>query len=286
MAKRSHPRRGSMAFSPRKRSARHFGHVKSWPETDASEVRVQGFAGWKAGMTHIMARDLNPRSNSAGQEIRIPVTVVEVPKMRVLGVRGYKMTPYGKQAAGEAWVDAEQITEAFPQLFRRMHNNAMKVHDSEKHLDALGEADLVEVRIIAATQPHSITGTPSKTPEVMELGLVGGDTAAKLEWAKENLLGDELIGALIVEKSLSAPLKKIASNAGQNGAVIFERVKEADFEVGYNAATNELVNMFDIGIIDPAKVTRSTLQNAASIASMVLTTECIIVDKTTEENSL
>ena len=110
MAKRSHPRRGSMAFSPRKRSARHFGHVKSWPETDASEVRVQGFAGWKAGMTHIMARDLNPRSNSAGQEIRIPVTVVEVPKMRVLGVRGYKMTPYGKHAAGEAWVDAEKIT--------------------------------------------------------------------------------------------------------------------------------------------------------------------------------
>ena len=191
MAKRSHPRRGSMAFSPRKRSARHFGHVKSWPETDASEVRVQGFAGWKAGMTHVMARDLNPRSNSAGQEIRIPVTVVEVPKMRVLGVRGYKMTPYGKQAAGEAWVDAEQISEAFPQLFRRMHNNAMKVHDSEKHFEALSGADLVEVRIIAATQPHSITGTPYKTPEVMELGLVGGDSAAKLEWAKENL-GQEL----------------------------------------------------------------------------------------------
>ena len=191
MAKRSHPRRGSMAFSPRKRSARHFGHVKSWPETDASEVRVQGFAGWKAGMTHVMARDLNPRSTSAGQEIRVPVTVVEVPKMRVLGVRGYKMTPYGKQAAGEAWVNAEQISEAFPQLFRRMHNNAMKVHDSDKHLNALGDADLVEVRIIAATQPHSITGTPSKTPEVMELGLVGGDSAAKLEWAKENM-GQEI----------------------------------------------------------------------------------------------
>ena len=81
-----------------------------------------------------------------------------------------------------------------------------------------------------------------------------------------------------------APLKKSVSNAGQNGAVIFEKVKEADLEVGYNAATNELVNMFDIGIIDPAKVTRSTLQNAASIASMVLTTECILVDKATEEN--
>ena len=103
-----------------------------------------------------------------------------------------------------------------------------------------------------------------------------------VEWAKENLLEDELVGALIVEKALSAPLKRIASNAGQNGAVIFERVKSSDFEVGYNAATNELINMFDIGIIDPAKVTRSTLQNAASIASMVLTTECIIVDKPEE----
>ena len=58
-----------------------------------------------------------------------------------------------------------------------------------------------------------------------------------------------------------------------------KKLKDADFEVGYNAATNELVNMFEVGIIDPAKVTRSTLQNAASIASMVLTTECIIVDK-------
>ena len=65
---------------------------------------------------------------------------------------------------------------------------------------------------------------------------------------------------------------------------LLKKVKEAEFEVGYNAAENELGNMFDIGIIDPAKVTRSTLQNAASIASMVLTTECIIVDKPMEEN--
>ena len=88
MAKKSHPRRGSMAFSPRKRASRTFGLVKSWPTTDASEVRMQGFAGWKAGMTHILARDLNPRSPSAGQEVRVPVTVVECPKMRILGVRG------------------------------------------------------------------------------------------------------------------------------------------------------------------------------------------------------
>ena len=101
--------------------------------------------------------------------------------------------------------------------------------------------------------------------------------------AKENLVEDELICALIVEKALSSPLKRIASNAGQNGAVIVERVKNADFEIGYNAASGEFVDMFEAGIIDPAKVTRSTLQNAASIASMDLTTECIIVDKEDEK---
>jgi len=199
MAKRSHPRRGSMAFSPRKRSARHFGHVKSWPETDASEVRVQGFAGWKAGMTHIMARDMNPHSTSAGQEVRIPVTVVEVPKMRILGVRGYKQTPYGKQAAGEAWTDSEIIEESFPQLKRRLQKNVNKQHDTDKHFEALLEADLCEVRLIAATQPHTITGTPSKTPEVMELGLTGSNFDAQLEYAKENLGTEFSIGDVFEE---------------------------------------------------------------------------------------
>jgi chaperonin GroEL len=72
---------------------------------------------------------------------------------------------------------------------------------------------------------------------------------------------------------------RIAENAGQNGAVIAERVKEKEFNVGYNAANGEFVDMFAAGIVDPAKVTRSALQNAASIAGMVLTTECIVVDK-------
>jgi chaperonin GroEL len=104
-------------------------------------------------------------------------------------------------------------------------------------------------------------------------------TPALEEWANSNLSGEELTGALIVARSLSAPLKRIAENAGQNGAVIAERVKEKEFNVGFNAATNEFVDMFEAGIVDPAKVTRSALQNAASIAGMVLTTECIVVDK-------
>ncbi|HEY9847789.1 MAG TPA: TCP-1/cpn60 chaperonin family protein, partial [Candidatus Caenarcaniphilales bacterium] len=126
----------------------------------------------------------------------------------------------------------------------------------------------------------------NSTKAAVEEGIVpgGGTTLAHLapqlsSWAADSMQGEELIGATIVERSLTAPLKRIAENAGQNGAVIAERVKEKDFNVGFDAAINEFVDMFDAGIVDPAKVTRSALQNAASIAGMVLTTECIIADK-------
>jgi large subunit ribosomal protein L3 len=188
MAKRNHPRRGSMAFSPRKRSARTFGHVNSWPTTDASEVRVQGFAGWKAGMTHILSRDLNPTSLSAGQEVRVPVTVVECPKMRILGVRGYEMSPYGMRAIGEAWSDASQISDAFPELFKRLPER--KEHDAEKHFENLLNGDLCEVRLIVATQPATVGGLSTKVPDVMEMGLDGGTFEDQLQFAKEKL-GEE-----------------------------------------------------------------------------------------------
>lgn len=130
------------------------------------------------------------------------------------------------------------------------------------------------------------------TKAAVEEGIVpgGGVTLAHLApqleaWAKHNLTGEALIGALIVVRSLTAPLKRIAENAGQNGAVIAERLKEKDFNVGYNALTNQFVDMFAAGIVDPAKVTRSALQNAASIAGMVLTTECIVVDQSEKNNA-
>ncbi|HIK45734.1 MAG TPA: chaperonin GroEL, partial [Leptolyngbyaceae cyanobacterium M65_K2018_010] len=112
----------------------------------------------------------------------------------------------------------------------------------------------------------------------------GGTTLAHLvpqltEWANAHLSGEELLGAQIVTRALTAPLSRIAENAGVNGAVIVEQVKAKDFNIGYDAATGQFVDMFEAGIVDPAKVTRSALQNAASIASMVLTTECIVVDK-------
>nr|YP_009488657.1 60 kDa chaperonin [Grateloupia filicina]AWD77271.1 60 kDa chaperonin [Grateloupia filicina]BCB14991.2 60 kDa chaperonin [Grateloupia asiatica] len=127
------------------------------------------------------------------------------------------------------------------------------------------------------------------TRAAIEEGIVpgGGSTLVHLStdlnlWAKNNLIGEELVGALIVEKALLAPLTRIVENAGSNGAVIVEKVKQSDFSVGYNANKGNLVDMYKEGIIDPSKVTRSALQNASSIASMVLTTECIVTEKEDE----
>jgi len=123
------------------------------------------------------------------------------------------------------------------------------------------------------------------TKAAVEEGIVpgGGATLTHLsldlrEWAEDNLEGDELVGALIVERAMISPIKRIIENTGKSAAIIIETVKNSDFSIGYNAALGELCDMYETGIIDPAKVTRSGLQNASSIAGMILTTECIVVD--------
>ena len=85
--------------------------------------------------------------------------------------------------------------------------------------------------------------------------------------------------AIIIARAIETPLKRIAENGGKNGILIAELVQEKEFEMGYDALEDKFINMYTSGIIDPAKVTRSTLQNAVSIASMILTTECLIVSK-------
>lgn len=177
---------------------------------------------------------------------------------------------------------------------RRQMEETDSSYDKEKLQERLAKLSggVAVVKVGAATETEMkdrklrLEDAINATKAAVEEGIVpgGGTTLAHLtptleSWANENLTGEGLIGAMIVARALAAPLKRIAENAGQNGAVIAERVKEKDFNVGYNAATNEFVDMFEAGIVDPAKVTRSALQNAASIAGMVLTTECIVVDK-------
>jgi chaperonin GroEL len=123
------------------------------------------------------------------------------------------------------------------------------------------------------------------TRAAVEEGIVpgGGTTFVHLaeslkQWAKLNLKEDELVGALIMVKAITAPLSRIVQNGGKNSAIVLEHVQEQNFNIGYNAATESFGDMYELGIIDPAKVSRSALQNSASIAGMILTTECIVVN--------
>ena len=93
-------------------------------------------------------------------------------------------------------------------------------------------------------------------------------------------------GIKIVKRAIEEPLRAIIANAGGEGAVIVQKVKEGKDDFGYNARTDEYENLFKSGVIDPTKVSRSALENAASIASMLLTTECVIADEETEEPAM
>ena len=104
-----------------------------------------------------------------------------------------------------------------------------------------------------------------------------------LEALKADAEGDEKTGIDSVSRAIEEPVRQIANNAGLEGAVIVEAVKKADKGVGFNAATEQYVDMVKAGIVDPCKVTRSALQNAASIASMILTTEAVVAEKPEEK---
>jgi chaperonin GroEL len=188
----------------------------------------------------------------------------------------------------------EKDVKARCEQIRRQIEESDSSYDKEKLQERLAKLSggVAVIKVGAATETEMkdrklrLEDAINATKAAVEEGIVpgGGTTLAHLvpdltSWIEGHLSAEELTGASIVARALAAPLMRIAENAGQNGAVIAERVKEKDFNVGYNAATGEFVDMFEAGIVDPAKVTRSALQNAASIAGMVLTTECIVVDK-------
>merc|ERR1712086_517224 len=176
---------------------------------------------------------------------------------------------------------------------RKQINSADTGYEKEKLQDRIaklsGGIAVIKVGALTETEMKDkklrLEDAINATRAAVEEGIVpgGGVTLAHLSenvmtWAKNNLKEDELIGAIIISRAILAPLRRIAENAGINGPVIVEKVQEQEFEIGYNAATNTFGSMYEEGVVDPAKVTRSALQNATSIASMILTTECIIVD--------
>ena len=165
--------------------------------------------------------------------------------------------------------------------------------DREKLQERLAKmaGGVAVIKVGAATETEMkemklrIEDALAATKAAIEEGIVPGGGTTYINATKEvaklidTLAGDEKTGAQIVLKALEEPVKQIAKNAGLEGSVIVEKVRESDASIGFNALTEEYVDMMKSGIVDPTKVTRSALKNAASVAAMVLTTESLVADK-------
>ena len=187
--------------------------------------------------------------------------------------------------------DAEAIKGRVNQIRSEIEKSDSD-YDREKLQERLAKlaGGVAVIKAGAATEvelkerKHRIEDAVRNAKAAVEEGIVAGGgvallQASKVELAKLKLTGDEATGAKIVEYAVESPLKQIAINAGLEGGVIVEKVRGLETGFGLNAATGEYVDMIKTGIIDPAKVTRSALLNAASIAALFLTTEAVIVDK-------
>ena len=187
--------------------------------------------------------------------------------------------------------DKQQIADRVGQIKAQI-NETKSEYDKEGLQERLakmaGGVAVIEVGAATETEMKDkklrIEDALSATKAAVEEGIVAGggtaliNVAPAVEKTVEGLAGGEKLGATIVLKALEEPVKQIARNAGLEPAVIADNVKKADVGVGFDASKEEYVDMKKSGIVDPTKVTRSALQNAASIASMVITTESLVAD--------
>jgi chaperonin GroEL len=187
--------------------------------------------------------------------------------------------------------DSDQIAGRVNQIKAEIEKSDSD-YDREKLQERLAKlaGGVAVLKVGAATEvelkekKHRIEDAVSNAKAAVEEGIVAGGGVALLQasttaFEKLDLVGDEATGARIVQLALEAPLKQIAKNGGLEGGVVVEKVRGLKVGHGLNAETGEYVDLIKAGIIDPAKVTRSALQNAASIAALFLTTEAVIADK-------
>jgi len=209
----------------------------------------------------------------------------------LLGTARKVVTTKDETTIVEGGGSADQIAGRVNQIRSEIENSDSD-YDREKLQERLAKlaGGVAVVKVGAATEvelkerKHRIEDAVRNAKAAVEEGIVAGGgvalvQAGKAAFEKLELEGDEATGANIVKVAISAPLKQIAINAGLEGGVVAEKVSGLELGWGLNAATGEYVDLIAAGIIDPAKVTRSALQNAASIAALFLTTEAVVADK-------
>ena len=202
------PKRGSHGYSPRVRAQSQVPRWSSWPE-DAGEPHVQGFAAYKAGMTHALLVDYRKSSTTAGQEVQVPATVLECPPMRVAAVRFYELTSAGWKTLSEVWA---------PDVDKRLSERVSVPKERSGSFDGVVLDDAEEVRLLAYTQPAKVTGVPKKVPEIMELRVGGGAFDARVAFAK-GLLGKELAVKDVFKNGQMLDVAAITKGHGFKGSV-------------------------------------------------------------------
>lgn len=193
--------------------------------------------------------------------------------------------------------DKAQIAERVEQLKKQIAETTSEF-DKEKLQERLAKlaGGVAVIKVGAATETelkerkYRIEDALNATRAAVEEGFVPGGGTALIDVIDDvaalSEAGDVQTGINIVKRALEEPVRQIAINAGKEGSVIVEKLKEQKAGIGYNAATDEWVDMIEAGIVDPTKVTRSALQNAASVSALLLTTEAVVADKPEENNDV
>ena len=214
MANIHRPRRGSLAYSPRKRAKSQVPKYHSWPARDGEPI-LQSFAGYKVGMTHVIMVDDHKNSPTEGKDIMVPVTIIEIPPMKVAAIRAYTADTYGKRALTEVWT--EQLSAV---LGRRI--TLPKKYSEEAGFKALSEAVaagmVTELHALMYTQPETMTGVPKKVPDLMEVCIGGGTLEQKVEFA-QSIIGNEVNLADVIGAGEYADVTAITTGKGTQGPV-------------------------------------------------------------------
>lgn len=210
MAKTGKPRSGSMQVWPRKRAKRIYANIKAYPKSDSASLL--GFAGYKVGMTHVTVVDNSKTSKTKSQHLSIPVTVVEVPPLKILSVRFYKTAPYGKYVSTEV-INGKLDKELSRKIsLPKKKTFQEKIAEIEKNIDSYSQ-----VSVTVYTSPKGVTALNKKKPEVFENAL-GGNVKDQLTWVKENI-EKEIAAQDVVKEGMFVDIHAITKGKGTQGPV-------------------------------------------------------------------
>lgn len=232
-----------MAFSPRKRAKSEVPRIRCWTGV-GDKAKIAGFAGYKAGMTHLITIDDRPRSLTEGMEISVPVTVVEVPPLNIAAIRVYEKHNGGIRPAGETW--SEELSGDLARAITMPGDKkGCSLDDLKSRID-----EFSEVRVLAYTNPAAITGVPKKKPDLMEMPILGGSLADQLDVAR-GLLGNQVPISSVFGVGDLVDVTAVTTGKGTQGPVKRWGIM---LQKRKHARTGKLRHVGNLGPWNPARI--------------------------------